>query len=125
MIFVDMRGYLSGIPVVDHDDYRQIADGPHRVPDYAVQFWRNEPIKGLFEVGNPLLAAATIRERIHFLGFVRERKYVDSEIPTIASYFANAHLFKDVAEARAAFETFPIRRHRTSEATSGAATPPL
>jgi hypothetical protein len=32
MIFVDMRGYLGGIPVVDHHDYRQIADGPHRVP---------------------------------------------------------------------------------------------
>ena len=120
MILVDMRGYLGGIPVVDHHDYRQIADGPHRVPDYAVQFWRNEPIKGLFEVANPLLAAATIRERIHFLGFVHERSYADGEIPAIASYFANAHLFRDIAEARAAFEAFPLKRHQASEAT-----PPL
>jgi hypothetical protein len=110
MIVVDMRGYLGGIPVVDHFDYRQIAGGSFRVPDSYVQFWGDEPIKGLFEVGNPLRSASFVRDRVHFLAFVRERAYTEGELPAIIKFFANPHLFKDVEEGKVALSTFPVRR---------------
>jgi hypothetical protein len=110
MIVVDMRGYLGGLPVVDHFDYRQIAGGSYRVPDAYVQLWRDEPIKGLFEVGNPLRSASFVRDRVHFLAFVRERAYTEGELPAIIKFFANPHLFKDVKDAEEALSTFPVRR---------------
>jgi len=110
MIVVDMRGYLGGIPVVDHFDYRQIAGGSNQVPDHCVQFWRDEPIKGLFEIGNPLRSASFMRDRVHFLAFVREELYTTGEIPGIIRFFANPHLFRDGEEAKAALSSFPVRR---------------
>lgn len=114
MIVVDMRGYLGGIPVVDQFDYRQIAGGAHRIPDAFVQFWGDEPIKGLFEVRNPLRAASFVRDRVHFLAFVRERRYSEGEVPEIIRFFANPHLFKDVDEAKLALSSFPVRRRSSN-----------
>jgi hypothetical protein len=112
MIVIDMRGYLGGIPVVDQFDYRQIAGGSYRVPDEYVQFWGNEPIKGLFELGNPLRSASFVRDRVHFLAFVRERLYTEGELPSIIRFFANPHLFNDVEEAKAALSSFPVRNRQ-------------
>lgn len=116
MIVVDMRGYLGGIPVVDQFDYRQIAGGSYRVPEEYVQFWGDEPIKGLFEVGNPLRSASFVRDRVHILAFVRERLYTEGELPSIIRFFANPHLFKDREEAKAALSSFPVRKRRPKTA---------
>jgi hypothetical protein len=110
MIVVDMRGYLGGIPVVDQFDYRQIAGGAYRIPDAFVQLWGDGPIKGLFEIGNPLRAARFVRDRVHFLAFVREWDYTEGEIHEIIRFFANPHLFKDVDDAKLTLSSFPVRR---------------
>lgn len=110
MIVADMRGYLGGIPAVDQFDYRQIANGAYGVPDHCVQFWGNEPIKGLFELGNPLQAAKLVRERVHFLAFVYERLYIEGELREVIRFFANPHLFKDIDHAKTALSSFPIRK---------------
>jgi hypothetical protein len=109
MIVVDMRGYLGGIPAVDHYDYRQIVGGSYGVPEGYVQFWGDEPIKGLFEVDNPLRSSSFVRGRVHFIAFVRERRYTEGELPSIIRFFANPHLFSNVEEARAALSGFPVR----------------
>lgn len=79
LILVDMRGYLDG---GGHKNaYRQIAYGagdPEVHKEWVPASWQGpsgtrEPIKGLFEVGNPLPASQLVQERIHFLGFINER----------------------------------------------------
>jgi hypothetical protein len=71
--------------------------------------WETRTLKGLFEGDNPLPAPRLIQERIHFLGFVAEREYSESEIGTIGYYLANWHLFSTDAEAREAFASYPLR----------------
>jgi hypothetical protein len=117
-IVVDMRGYLD--EGGDIFDYRQMAYGPSGIPaDHAwmIHYWEKEPgklvpIAGLFEKSNPLRAAPFVQERIHFLGFVREREYTDGEIASTAYYLANPHRLSSEAEARAVFETHPLQNRR-------------
>jgi hypothetical protein len=114
LILADIRGYL--IQGGDVLDYRQMAYGAKGLPpeySWAVHCWENQtdrlaPIKGLFEQDNPLRAAQYIQERIHFLGFVRERDFYDGEIKDVCYYLANWHLFLTKEEAKSAYETFPL-----------------
>ena len=114
LILTDIRGYLD--EGGDVFDYRQMAYGARGIPlDYswAIHYWESEPgrlspIKGLFETDNPLRSAKYIQERIHFLGFVRERDFYEDEIKTIGFYLANWHLFKSNEEANSIYETFPL-----------------
>ena len=59
---------------------------------------------------NPLQAARYVQERIHFLGFVREREYVYGEIPQFGYYLANWHLFATQEEATQAYSTYPLAK---------------
>ena len=114
-IMVDMRGYLD--EGGDVFDYRQIAFGAAGIPPShreLVHYWEPEPgrripIAGLFEESCPLRASQLIRERIHFIGFVRELMYTEGEIQNTAYYPANPHLLNSEPEAERAFETFPLR----------------
>lgn len=115
VIIADMRGYLD--EGGDNFDYRQMACGASGIPaefNWMVHYWQTGPdkleaIAGLFEKSNPLRASKYIRERVHFLGFIREREYAEGEIRNNAYYLANPHLFASEAEARAAFNTFPLQ----------------
>jgi hypothetical protein len=71
---------------------------------------RREPIKGLFEEGNPLPAARLIQERIHFLGFVSEREYKEGEVRNIGYYHPNWYLFSDDSQVREVFASYPLQR---------------
>lgn len=113
IILTDCRGYL------DHGgdifDYRQMAYGARGIPSdssWVIHFWDGgkgkEPIKGLFEQSNPLGCAKYIQERIHFLGFISEQEYQKKEIMGKACYLANPHLFRTEAEAKVAFESYPL-----------------
>jgi len=114
LILTDIRGYLD--QGGDALDYRQMAYGRRGVPrdlSPATQYWEMEAggltaIKGLFESTNPLRAARFVQERIHFLGFVREHDFVDSEITQISYYLANWHLFATEQEAANAYVTYPL-----------------
>jgi hypothetical protein len=121
LILVDMRGYLDGL---GHENaYREIAYGgrdPAVNRKWVGESWeissgRREPIKGLFEVGNPLPAARLVQERIHFLGFINERKpeYRQGGIrvhdKNVVYFLANGNLFSTEAEAEEAFASYPLR----------------
>lgn len=114
LIVSDIRGYLD--EGGDIFDYRQMAYGARGIPRehaWMIHYWEAErgklrPIWGLFEKGNPLQAANLIQERILFLGFVREREYVQGEITRVAYYLANPHVFRDTDGAREAFASYPL-----------------
>lgn len=112
MIIIDTRAFLHG---GDEDDCAQICYGAPGVHHPANVFnWLNpstgksEPIKGLFQPENPLRGAPVIQERIHFLGFVAEKRYKAGEISTVMRTFSNPHLFGDKQEAAAAWKTHPL-----------------
>jgi hypothetical protein len=115
MILADMRGYLD--EGGDAYDYRQMAYGPSGIPSedsWTIHYWKTEggkrePIKGLFEKSCPLRAARFIQERIHFIGFVREREYQDGEITDKAYYLPNPYLLTS-DEVRKLYEVFPLRK---------------
>jgi hypothetical protein len=81
LILVDMRGYIDGGS--HKNPYRQIAYGagdPEVNKEWVPESWqglsgKRAPIKGMFEVGNPLPASQLVQEHIHFLGFINEREY--------------------------------------------------
>jgi len=118
LILTDMRGYLDegGKP----EDYYEMAYGwrvlARLSPDHwevMVHRWtgqdgRVEPIKGLFEPRNPLAAAQLIRERIHFLGFVKEEKFSDNEIRQMSLLLPNPELFATQREVESAYSTYPL-----------------
>jgi hypothetical protein len=114
-----MRGYLDG---GGHKNaYRQIAYGagdPEVNKEWVPESWqgpsgKREPIKGLFEAGNPLPASQLVQERIHFLGFINEREYRQGGMrvcdKNIVYYLANYHLFSTGDEAKEAFAYYPLQ----------------
>lgn len=118
LILADMRGYLDRGG--DIADYREMAYGYRGLQESAdwqflMHHWQNaegkfEPVKGLFEEGNPIAAAGLIRERIHFLGFIREERFYRGEIAGRALLLANPDLFATQDKAIAAYATFPLAR---------------
>lgn len=113
IIFTDMRGYLA--MGGDHLDYKHIALGAEAGKMWT-HYWNGKPIKGLFEKSNEQLKAAKfIRERIHFIGFIREKDYKQGEIRDNAFYALNKHLFKNTDELNKVWETYPLKS-RTKEA---------
>jgi hypothetical protein len=117
MIVTDMRGYLD--QGGDIYDYRQMAYGASGLPkdkNMFIHFWeiqpgKKEPVKGLFETGNPLKSSKYIRKRIHFLGFIREKDFVEGEITEIAYYLGNPLLFNDdEKKMREAYKSYPLAK---------------
>jgi hypothetical protein len=81
-ILVDARGFL-GVGSGDAYDYHRATQGAAGLPDFAVRYWDDQPIRGLFEKDNRLRAAELIQSRIHFIVFARERDYRDGELPQV------------------------------------------
>ena len=111
MIFIDARGYLD--QGGDGYDYRQMALGKNGIPQESIHYSKNdegnlEYIKGIFEESCPIKSSEYVRGRIHFLGFVNEREYKESEIKNGAFYFFNQHLFWDNEEKKV-FNSFPLK----------------
>jgi hypothetical protein len=110
LILADTRGFNVGLG--DRYDYLHATEGVSVLRDEVyVRYWNGKPIKGLFESGNPLAAARLVQERVHFIGFVRERQFCDGEIPRECYLCPNGRLFGYSREATlAAYRSFPLRR---------------
>lgn len=93
MIMVDARGFIGGGG--DDADWAHIARGAAGLSVAQVRLWtdpktgKREPIAGLFEPRCPGRAAATVQERIHVIGFVRERTFARGEIARATCYIPN------------------------------------
>ena len=120
-ILVDMRGYLGHGG--DAVDYQQMANGAAAVApdlDWAIQYWNDQPIKGLFErvPDHPLRAASPMQERVHFLGFIAERDYQDGEIRRRAYYRPNPHLLPTERDQITTYRTFALASEACSPTTA-------
>jgi len=129
VILCDMRGYL--LNGGDKWDYRQMAYGHAGIPvshpqrEMLIQYWAkradglSEPIKGLFEESNPTRGVKYIQERVHFLGFVNERKYGKGCVQESSQYLANWHLFSEDAMAKDVFRAhYPMKIVKKGSACS-------
>lgn len=109
-ILVDMRGYIG--EGGDWIDYRQIAYGPDGVPadrKELIHCWEGKPIRGLFEKlqNHPAKAAPLLQARIHLLGFISEKDYVEEEVAARAYWLPNPLLVTSELEAEIK-KTFPL-----------------
>ena len=106
VLLVDFRTFMNG---GDGNDMLHVALGADYVKPPFRCYWEGLPITGVFDEHTSLKGAAEMRQRVHFLGFVRERAYKPGEF-TAATYFvANPHLFGDSAAVRAAAATWPLQ----------------
>lgn len=115
LILTDIRGYLD--EGGDHYDYYEMAYGsrglPEQIREYHTRFWKNhngrfEPIKGLFERDNPLAAALYIQQRVHFLGFIRERTFQEWEIRDWSLLLPNPQLLRTKEEQERTYRAYPL-----------------
>jgi hypothetical protein len=107
VILADVRGYLGGGG--DHDDYREMAYGTGAASPEHSHWWGDQPIRGLFDPKNPTRTARLIQERVHFIGFIAERRYHEGEIQNSGFYVWNPRLFTTQEIAERAFATYPLR----------------
>lgn len=107
LILIDMRGYLGFGG--DHLDYKQIALGA-KSGVWPTHYWNGAPIKGLFDKSNNKISSARyIRERIHFIGFIKEENYKEGEIRDNAFYAPNPNLITNKHVLKEIWKTYPLQ----------------
>ena len=105
-MLVDFRTFSQG---GDIHDRMHVALGAAAVDQRCRLFWDGRPITGVFSPETKLRGAAEMRERVHFLGFVRERAFKPGEFATVTQFIADPHLFASAAAARSAIATWPLQ----------------
>jgi hypothetical protein len=115
MLIVDARAL--GVAGPDQHDCRLIAYGADAVPDFVERQFvagdgRAYPIRGAFDPRNPMEAAQTFRERVHFLGIVAEETYDRDELQYSIRFYPNKNLFSSDEEAYSTLSTFPLFQPR-------------
>ncbi len=106
VLLVDMRTFLHG---GDEADRLHIALGAQAVPACLRQHFNGKPVTGVFDNATKLKGAKEARERIHFIGFVRERRYGLKEFAPSIQFVANPCLFANDEEARAVIASWPLQ----------------
>jgi hypothetical protein len=110
IIIVDMRGFFDGRGG-DKINYTQIACGAAAIPESLqplVMLWNGKPIMGLYEKNNPLKSAKYIRQRIHYLGFIAEKKYFKHELKSEIFYIPNLNFFDNLSASKV-YNLYPMK----------------
>jgi hypothetical protein len=123
-ILVDMRTFKNGGDVPDRI---HIGLGGEYVSEVFRMYWgppeKRELIAGVFAPRTKVKGAAQARERVHFIGFVRERTFEPSELRNVIQFVANPALFDDAA-LKAAMDSWPLQPAHLLNATSGPSSQP-
>lgn len=110
VILVDMRGFLVGVS--DGGDYMNILYGSERLPEQYKVRWINaetqkkEWIVGLFDQHHPDPRSRYLRERVHAVGFMKE-KFEDDKIINNLQLFYNPRFFSSSEEIR---KLWPLKK---------------
>ncbi|MCR6736618.1 MAG: hypothetical protein NVV83_22155 [Afipia sp.] len=113
-LLIDFRTFLHG---GDEYDRIHVGLGGAWLPDaFLRRYWAGRLIAGVFDLNNPMRGAPHARERVHFLGFVRERFYQPGEFASVTQFIANPHLFANAQQVREALATWPLQPTRTLNA---------
>lgn len=105
-ILVDFRTFSNG---GDTHDRIHVGLGGEFVAEPCRLYWERKLISGVFNERTAVRGAAEARQRVHFLGFVRERSYKAGEFAGATQFIANPHRFPDAAAVRAAIATWPLQ----------------
>jgi hypothetical protein len=109
-ILVDLRTFKNG---GDVHDRIHIGLGGEYVKEPFRMYWgqgeKRELISGVFGPQTKVKGATETRERVHFIGFVRERSFQPGKFGTVTQFVANPHLFKNAAAVKAAIDTWPLQ----------------
>ena len=103
IIIIDMRGFAIGGP--DRHDYKAIIEGGDPFQNPATKQW--EEIKGIFDPLHPDTRTKFLQERIHGVGFLNEKNYIDEEIEEILELFPNPNLFNNTMNLN---KIFPLKK---------------
>ena len=93
----------------DVHDRIYVGLGGEFVAEQYRLYWEKTLISGVFNERTPVRGATEARQRVHFLGFVRERSYTTGEFAGATQFIANPHLFADAAALRVAIATWPLQ----------------
>lgn len=110
LLLVDSRGFDGGSGP-DSDHIQQLVYGPRYVQQEFVQFFRGNPVRGIFDPDNKYPAAQVLQQRVHLIGFVSERKFGQGEIRRSWTFRPN-HLMTNNEQV---FDCFPDSLKRRSE----------
>lgn len=105
-ILVDFRTFLNGGDVYDRI---HVGLGGERVARRYRLNWHGQVISGVFDERTAVRGAAEVRQRVHFLGFVREREFKPGEFARATQFIANPYLVPDAAGTQAAIATWPLQ----------------
>ncbi len=121
-ILVDFRTFKNGGDV--HDPIHIGLGGEYVKEPFRI-YWgqgeKRELISGVFGPRTKVKGATDARERVHFIGFVRERSFQPGELGTVTQFVAKPHLFKDAAAIKAAIDTWPLQPAQVLSSKSGKA----
>lgn len=105
-----MRTFKNG---GDVHDRIHIGLGGEFVAGPYQMFWgegeKRKLISGVFGPRTTTKGALEARERVHFIGFVRERSFQPGEFSAVTQFVANPHLLKDAAAVKRAIDTWPLQ----------------
>ena len=107
VILIDFRTFIHGGDV--HDRIHVGLGGEYVREPFDRLCWDGKLFSGVFSPRTVVGGATVARERVHFLGFVCEKSYESGSFATTTQFIANPNLFQDVAEAKAAIETWPLK----------------
>ena len=96
VILVDFRTFLHG-----GDEYDRIhvaLGGKCLKSGFLQRFFKGKLISGVFDKDTMLKGANEAQERVHFIGFVKEKKYESGEFAQCTQFVANPRLFKSEEE---------------------------
>lgn len=105
-ILVDFRTFADG---GDPWDRIHVGLGGEYVKDPFKMYWDKRLISGVFNRRTNVFGAAEARERVHFLGFVDEKKFSDGGFAAGTQFIANPFLFDNAEDMRAAIENWPLQ----------------
>ena len=106
-ILVDFRTFLNG---GDAYDRVHVGLGGEFVPEaFCRRYWEGQLIAGVFSPRNPLRGAPEARQRVHFIGFVKEDAYQSGGFRPATQFVGNPNLFSDADAVDAAIGTWPLQ----------------
>jgi hypothetical protein len=97
-----------GIEMAGHHDFRELAYGAAAEREECRHYWNGHPVAGVFDARNTRRSARLVQTRVHFLGFLKEKRYCKGEIERIGYYLPNPAFFSTDEEAATTFLSFPL-----------------
>lgn len=107
VILVDFRTFINGGDVQDR--IHVALGGEYVSGEFCRLVWEGNLISGVFNERTPVHGAVEARERVHFIGFVNEKKFEPGAFASATQFIANPYLFTTATHVQAAMTTWPLQ----------------